>query len=143
MKGALRMSWSMPSLGVLVLAVKILDRYSPKPEPPTDPILLGAYCVLALVIAAVLARDVWNLKVRHFPLWFDALGYILCLGGLAVFIYLKETSKPWLSMGYLDLPIILFMFTIAAAAIATEKRKKVRVYFGARTLMFKHDEAAL
>ena len=137
MKADFRVSWGFGTLGTLLLVLKVLDRYSPKPEPTPDPLILATWSCLALLVAALMARDIWTLKVRRFPLWFDLLVYLIGLGGLAWFIYLKETTHPSLSMGHVDVPAMLIMFPVAAVAAFTEKKKGVRVYQGLRTLIFK------
>src|SRR5688572_26639858 len=125
MKADFRVSWGFGALGLLLLTLKVLDRYSPKPEPAPDTLILAARSCLALLIAALMARDIWNLKVRTLPLWLDILVYVVSLSSLALFIYLKETTYTSLSMGYVDVPAMLIMFPVAAVAALTERKKGV------------------
>jgi hypothetical protein len=106
------------------------------PPPAPDVWILVLNSVLALSLGAFLARDMWRLKVRRSPLIVDVLLYAVVLGGVVLLIVVKETKLfVWNSL-HLDLPVFLLLGTCAVAAWVTEATKGVRIYVGARHLIF-------
>jgi hypothetical protein len=87
-------------------------------------------------VGGFIARDMWLLKVRRFPLMVDVVLYVLVLGGLGFLIVGKETKFfEWNSL-HLDIPISFLMGAASLGAWMTEARKNVRIYVGARHLVF-------
>jgi hypothetical protein len=65
------------------------------------------------------------------------------VGGLAILIYVRETGVLVWNMLHFEIPGVVLLGIIAVAAGVTEARKQVRVYFGARILVFIHDRPEL
>ena len=131
--------------GGLWLALTILPALNAllQPRPTPNYLILAANTVLAISIAAFVGRDIWQLRVRRFPLWVDIALYASVIGGLASLIVVKEAGIWVWNDLYLDIPVFLLMGALAMVSFATESKKRVRVYVGARQLYFVDDTVGL
>ena len=130
-----RAKWVFGALWLMLTMLPLLNALFVAPPAP-DPWILVANSLLAMAIGIFVARDMWLLKVRRSPLAVDVLAYVLVLGGLAFLIVGKETkSFDWNSL-HLDVPIFFLMGAATLGAWITEARKGVRIYVGARHLVF-------
>lgn len=130
-----RMKWLYTALWVLLTSLTILNGLL-KPPPPADPLILFMNTLVATVLGVSIAHDVWKLKVRCSPLVIDVLIYVILILGFLALIILKETGIWNWNDIYLDVPLIVF-FTVSTTAVwITEARKGVKVYVGARRLIF-------
>ena len=130
-----RVKWVFGALWLMLTVLPMLNAFLiPPPSPNMGILLLNSF--VALGVAALIARDMWLLKVRRSPLIVDILVYAIALGGFAFLIVLKETKLYVWNSIYLDVPIFMLMGTVAIAAWVTEAKKATRIYFGARNFMF-------
>ena len=130
-----RAKWVFGALWLALTVLTVLNALLVMPPAP-DPWILAANSLVAIALGTFIARDMWLLKVRRSPLAVDALVYVLVLGGLAFLIVAKETKFfEWNSL-HLDVPIFFLMGAATLGAWMTEARKDVRIYVGARHLVF-------
>jgi hypothetical protein len=95
---------------------------------------------LSLLIAMAICKDIWNLRVRLFPLWADIAMAVAAFGSFAALIAIREAGVLVWNLSYLSVPMLVVSISIAAVSAATESKKHVRVYFGARTFSFRPNE---
>ena len=130
-----RAKWVFGGLWVLLTVLPLLNALL-VPPPSPDMGVLALNSLLAFGFAAFLARDMWLLRVRRWPLIVDLLLYAIVFGGLVFLIIAKETKwYEWNSL-HLDVPIFVLMGSVALAAWITESKKAVRIYVGARHFIF-------
>jgi hypothetical protein len=137
-----RAKWLFGGLWIALTVLPTLNALL-VPRPTPSYLVLGANTVLAISIAAFMARDIWQLRVRRFPLWVDIMLYVSVIGGLAALIVVKEAGIWVWNDLHLDIPVFLLMGVLALTSFATEWKKRVRVYVGARQLHFVDDSVGL
>ena len=130
-----RVKWLFGGLWLMLTLLPLLNMLFVVPPAP-NPWTLFVNVLLAVAVGVFIARDIWLLRIRKSPLVVDVLLYTLVLGGIGGLIIAKETKVlDWNSL-HLDIPIFFLLGVVTLTAWLTEKRKAVRVYVGARHLLF-------
>lgn len=130
-----RMKWVYTALWALLTILPILSALFKAP-PPADPLILFTNTLAATSLGGFIAHDVWKLKVRYWPLAIDVLIYAIVILGVLALILFKETGVWNWNDTHLDVPVFA-LFAISTTAVwITEARKGVKIYLGARRLMF-------
>jgi hypothetical protein len=130
-----RAKWVFGAL-CLLLAVLTVPKVMLHTAAEPDWAVLLINCVAATSVGAFVARDMWLLKSRLAPLIVDIAIYVIGLGGLFSLFFLRETGLFVWNPLHLEIPAVLTFGIIAAVAWLTESRKRVRIYVGARQLVF-------
>ena len=136
-----RVVWLFAGLGAAVLFITpsaLLSLSWWHAQSPKDLLLLVFPISTGLALGLLCSWDIWHLTVRKNPLWKDLLIGAAALAGLGVMILLRESGLWVWSFASGDALITTLISTIAVVSFVTERRKKVRVYFGSRTLVFIH-----
>jgi hypothetical protein len=131
-----RVKWIYCGIGLFILIPELLTQYFIGRSYTGNWIFLCFSIFAGSAVAWVIGRDIWALRVRHSPLWVDIAMYILVLGGLGGAIFLREAGIYVWNTVYLDAFVVWLCVQVVAIAWATEKTKRVRVYLGARRLVF-------
>jgi hypothetical protein len=140
--GWLRAKWIFGGLWAVLTLLSILNGIlTPPPEPNWAVLLLNS--VIAIAVVGLIGREMWLLKVRHAPLIVDIAIYVAVIGGLIALMFVKETGVYVWNDLHLDVPIFLLMGGLAITAWFTESKKGVRVYVGARNLIFTRNDVGL
>jgi hypothetical protein len=137
-----RAIWIFSFLPAIIIFLSIFKAILKPPSTPNSLYLLALWSI-ATLLAWIVGRDIWALRVRVWPGWIEALLYTVSLGGLAVLIFLRESGIYVWNTIYLDVPFVWCSVLIAVVAWLTEKRKGVRVYLGARRLRFVHASSSV
>lgn len=131
-----RVKWIYCGIGLFILVPELLMQYFIDKPYSANWTNLCVSILIGSAVAWVIGRDIWALRVRHSPLWLDIAMYSLVLGSLGAAIFLRETGIYVWNTAYLDAFFVWLCAQIVIIASVTEKSKRVRVYLGARRLVF-------
>jgi hypothetical protein len=130
-----RMKWLYTTLWVMLAILPVLNGLL-KPPPPAEPLILFVNIIAAAAIGGFIAHDVWKLRVRSWPLAIDVLIYAVLLLAFFALILLKEIGVWHWNDTHLDIPLFVFFLVTTTTVWITERKKGVKVYLGARKLIF-------
>jgi hypothetical protein len=89
---------------------------------------LMLHALVGGVLGGLLCRDIWNLTVRHNPLWRDVLVIAVLVALLLLPHQLRMLGVwPWSAAAH-NVLILSLLITMAVITFVTEHRKRVRVY---------------
>jgi hypothetical protein len=129
------MKWLYTTLWVMLAILPVLNGLL-KPPPPAEPLILFVNIIAAAAIGGFIAHDVWKLRVRSWPLAIDVLIYAVLLLAFFALILLKEIGVWHWNDTHLDIPLFVFFLVTTTTVWITERKKGVKVYLGARKLIF-------
>ena len=128
-----RVIWIFAALPACILLIGPSDLFSSswwEVQQPSDRAAVAFAALLGLGLGILSSRDIWKMITRHPPLWKLFLTVGTALAVLFGAIVLRESGIWVWALAEADALISMWCFTIALAAVITERKRNVRVYFG-------------
>jgi c-di-AMP phosphodiesterase-like protein len=123
-RGALRVKyWAI--VGSLLFVVFILMSSS---RSPLHAIYLSFFCFLALVLAVMEGKKIWNLRAKRISRSTSLFIGLTLVGVLIALLALNDSGVFIWNQLYLDIPLTLYFLLRGVIAWITEWRKSVQVY---------------